>query len=567
MDTLLIQSVPLLEKSESSDIPETTGSLLVPDPDSEYGYKVEEMPESYGTTLTQEEFTEEFGSYHAINNVALSNYISFLLPFTASICHVYMLKRFLKPRLDRFHWVNHFLLAVLFFTLFKYRWWIRLPRGLYYLFPVMEMIFLLAVICLVCKGKFSKKVYAAVTFEAVFGLCQTLYTYGQLFFKEISSYLELPQNSEMLCLYSYMKDPAASINASEIVNIYLDWEKCLMLFVSCAVIVLSVRKLARAVNQNTEGIPRSELYFLLTPAFAAIVYSIFTGAAYFLVWNSVFVDWATWDDPLQSMTLYFMIPLMAVASLLCILYAYTIYQKLVVYVEEKQRAVILENQVNQMQGHIKEIEELYTGIRSMRHDMQNCLFDIKSLLAAQGIDVEEKDSELAGYFSGIGTALDTLNYSIHTGNPVTDVVLNGKARRAKDRGIQFDSEFRFPKDFGIDAFDLSIILNNSLDNALEACEILLEKDSEARTYIKISSFCKNNMFLMNVENSCDGVLLEAESSVGPRTRKKDTVQHGLGFQNILRCSEKYYGTAKYVCSGETFQLNVMLQKAEGASVD
>ena len=165
-----------------------------------------------------------------------------------------------------------------------------------------------------------------------------------------------------------------------------------MLFVSCAVIVLSVRKLARAVNQNTEGIPRSELYFLLTPAFAAIVYSIFTGAAYFLVWNSVFVDWATWDDPLQSMTLYFMIPLMAVASLLCILYAYTIYQKLVVYVEEKQRAVILENQVNQMQGHIKEIEELYTGIRSMRHDMQNCLFDIKSLLAAQGIDVEEKDS-------------------------------------------------------------------------------------------------------------------------------------------------------------------------------
>lgn len=567
MDTILIQSVSLLEKSESSDITETTGSLLVPDPDSEYGYKVEEMPESYGTTLTQEEFAEEFGSYHAINNVALSNYISFLLPLTVSICLVYLLKRFLKPRMEQFHWMNHFLLTILFFTLFKYRWWIRLPRGLYYLFPIMEVVLLFAVICLVCKGKCSKKLYVAVTFEAVFGLCQALYTYGQLFFKEISSYLELFQDSEMFCLYSYIKDPASSINASETVNIYLDWEKCLMLFVSSAVVVLSVRKLARAVNQNIEGIPRSELYFLLTPAFAAIVYSIFTGAAYFLVSNSVFVDWATWDDPLQSMTLYFMIPLLAVASLLCILYAYTIYQKLVSYVEEKQRAVILENQVNQMQGHIKEIEELYTGIRSMRHDMQNCLFDIKSLLAAQGIDVDEKDSELAGYFSGIGTALDTLNFSIHTGNPVTDVVLNGKARRAKELGIQFDSEFRFPKDYGIDAFDLSIILNNSLDNALEACELLLEKDSEARTYIKISSFCKNNMFLMTVENSCDGVLLDTESSAGPRTRKKDTVQHGLGFQNILRCSEKYYGTAEYVCSGEAFQLSVMLQKAEGASVD
>ena len=49
-----------------------------------------------------------------------------------------------------------------------------------------------------------------------------------------------------------------------------------------------------------------------------------------------------------------------------------------------------------------------------------------------------KSSGLAGYFSGIGTALDTLKFSIHTGNPVTDVVLNGKARRAKEHGILFD---------------------------------------------------------------------------------------------------------------------------------
>lgn len=98
------------------------------------------------------------------------------------------------------------------------------------------------------------------------------------------------------------------------------------------------------------------------------------------------------------MTLYFMIPFLAAAFLMCILYAYIIYQKLITYMEEKQRAVILENQVEQMQGHIREIERLYTGIRSMRHDMQNYLFDIKSLLAARGIDVEEKGSELAGYF-------------------------------------------------------------------------------------------------------------------------------------------------------------------------
>lgn len=45
-----------------------------------------------------------------------------------------------------------------------------------------------------------------------------------------------------------------------------------------------------------------------------------------------------------------------------------------------------------MQAHIREIEQLYTGVRSMRHDMQNYLFDIKSLLAAQGVSVEGEGS-------------------------------------------------------------------------------------------------------------------------------------------------------------------------------
>lgn len=387
--------------------------------------------------------------------------------------------------------------------------------------------------------------------------------WGVFFLERLGGYLGIASIVELFPLYSYMADPAdAYPYASLNIRIYLDWEACLMLVLSCAVMILSVRKLARGGHRNMEEIPRSELYFLLTPSFAGIVYSVFTEVARLLLKNSVFVNWATWDSPAQSMTLYFMIPFLAAAFLMCILYAYIIYQKLITYMEEKQRAVILENQVEQMQGHIREIERLYTGIRSMRHDMQNYLFDIKSLLAARGIDVEEKGSELAGYFAGIGTSLDALNYSIHTGHPVTDVVLNGKAGRTKERGIRFNSEFRFPADYGIDAFDLSIILNNSLDNALEACEILLGQKPEAGTYIEVKSCCKGNMFLLEMENSCDGVLLEAESAVAPLTRKKDAARHGLGFQNILRCSEKYFASAKYSCSGQTFHLTVMLQKAE-----
>ena len=61
--------------------------------------------------------------------------------------------------------------------------------------------------------------------------------------------------------------------------------------------------------------------------------------------------------------------------------------------------------MGQIQNHIGEIEQLYTGIRSVKHDMQNYLFDIKSLLAVEGIAVEEGDSELGNYLAGIGKSL------------------------------------------------------------------------------------------------------------------------------------------------------------------
>lgn len=398
MNAVLIKSVIFSEEPDTLETAENSGAVLVPDPDSENGYRVEEAPSTW-KTLTEEEYVAESSSENAIENMGLSSKFPFLFALTASICLVYLLNRFLKSGAGRIKWLGNILLTAVFFALFQHHWWIRLPRSVYYLFPVLEAILLLAVISLVSRKSFSKKIYIAVTFQAVFGLCEVLRSYGELFLERLGDCLGSTSDVELFPLYSYMADPAdAYPYASLNIRIYLDWEACLMLVLSCVVMILSVRKLARGGHRNMEEIPRSELYFLLTPAFAGIVYSVFTEVARLLLKNSVFVNWATWDSPAQSMTLYFMIPFLAAAFLMCILYAYIIYQKLITYMEEKQRAVILENQVEQMQGHIREIERLYTGIRSMRHDMQNYLFDIKSLLAARGIDVEEKGSELAGYF-------------------------------------------------------------------------------------------------------------------------------------------------------------------------
>ncbi len=50
---------------------------------------------------------------------------------------------------------------------------------------------------------------------------------------------------------------------------------------------------------------------------------------------------------------------------------------------------------------------------------------------------------------------------------MTDVILLEWKREAQEKEIQFCSEFYYPTGSGINAFDISVILNNALQSAVE----------------------------------------------------------------------------------------------------
>ncbi len=557
MDEFDIQTVSDSENPSPSDSSELNSLQLVPDPESENGWRVEKNP-SVSLVPVEEVYTEEqLRSMNGVEYAALSEQLSFLFPAVAGICLVCLLARCLKPRLRIPHWISSSLLTGLSFLVFYRGWQNFLPDSLSPLLPVLDMVLLFGLLTLFCRGRISKRIYLSITFLALYELCSVLYLYGKQFLEKLCGYFHVSTSPSLFPVYSWVVNPGEA-SWRMTITVGVDWAGCLMLLLSCIILILSVRKLTRFAPGEEEGIPRNELLFLLSPAFTGIVFFTFTNVSRSLLVNPAFLKWTARGNPFFDLSLYFLIFFVAATTILCILYAYNIYQKLIASMQDKQRAALLASQVDQMQAHIREIEQLYTGVRSMRHDMQNYLFDIKSLLAAQGVSVEG-EGELAGYFSGIGTALDALNFYFHTGNPVTDVVLNGKYQQAKSLGIQFDSEFLFPSDYGIDVFDLSIILNNALNNALEACEVLSGSDPEAERFISVTSYCKNNMFLIEVKNSFDGTVCVTEDG-GLKSRKQDTHRHGLGFQNIVRCADKYLGSADYTCCDRTFTLIVMLQK-------
>lgn len=75
--------------------------------------------------------------------------------------------------------------------------------------------------------------------------------------------------------------------------------------------------------------------------------------------------------------------------------------------------------------------------------------------------------EAKAYSDELKAELANMSGAGRSGNPVTDVILQEFKKESERSGISFCTEFYFPTDSGINVFDVSIILNNALQNALE----------------------------------------------------------------------------------------------------
>ena len=201
-----------------------------------------------------------------------------------------------------------------------------------------------------------------------------------------------------------------------------------------------------------------------------------------------------------------------------------------------------------MTEHVQDMERLYDGIRSMRHDMNNCIADMEQLFYA------DKDAEAGKYLYRMKNALDALTFRYNTGNPVSDVVMNRKWQECENEGIELTSEFIYSEQLGIEAFDLGILLNNALDNAIEACRKCAGKQM---LHIRVRSYQKGRMFFIHMENDCDSRLSAVSKTL--QTTKPDKWMHGIGMQNMRSVVERYLGTMSYEIRDDVFILTIMLQ--------
>ena len=322
----------------------------------------------------------------------------------------------------------------------------------------------------------------------------------------------------------------------------------------CALLFVSTRKIAGSYCSKEKGQMGKEVVFYLLPSVAGVLVSVLVCLLVITVTDGVPV--LLYE---RYPVLYIIIPMTALVLLGAIVFSFRIYQNIAALQEERAEKIVLENQITQMQSSMVEMEHLYDGIRSVKHDMKNHMTVLQNLIQKR---YSGEDEEIRQYFEGMYQSVEQLDSRVHTGNAVSDAVVGSKFHYAakKVKGIKLDAKgFMLSDAVTIKAYDMGIILNNGLDNAIEACMRMREKQPDAEAYITIRSFRAKNMYFIEIENSFDGTALFDKDNGFPISTKEDKEVHGIGLKNIRKCAVKYGGDMDCIVKGNRFTLSVMVK--------
>lgn len=183
--------------------------------------------------------------------------------------------------------------------------------------------------------------------------------------------------------------------------------------------------------------------------------------------------------------------------------------------------------------------------RRARHDLRQHLAAVQSY-----IDQDDKKG-LSEYIDIYKNRLpaDTLEY--FCANGVVNAVISYYASQARDAGTSFAAKVTYPKDCPVSDTDMTVLLGNLLENAVEACK----RDTADTKFIKLRVKQKGpSMLLVLVDNSCVSAVAFEDGT--PLSSKREGV--GIGVASVREIAARYGGVARFEQKDGVFYASVRL---------
>lgn len=432
----------------------------------------------------------------------------------------YLYYRFVKPFLNKSRYVCF--VGIVYFAVMLV---LYMSYGMLHIdgwvAGVIDMAAVFAVMCMIDRRNFRQKVFLAIIMYLIEWMSGGI---ELIVINSLFEYALLPiSDRPVLQFVIYIM--------IEIVDVVLSYFVMAYLF----------RIVDKAYICKREDMSRKELGLMLAAPLSVLMGHMilkFSSGVYEKDMNQYI--WNTHSGYLWITALYQLVSFVAIMA------AIVIYQNIKESHRNEKENAILSEQIEHTKRHMKEVERLYCDIRSLRHDMGNHVATLEHLF------LKNEAQETEQYLQRLKEQLNEITPEFRSGNPITDVILTEKQKEAREKGIDFRCNYHYPTKTGIDAFDVSVILNNALANAIEGASM------SKNPYVSISSYINKNAYMIEIKNSFEKRLEINEESGLPETTKGDEESHGFGLLNIRKVARKYSGDIDIGQDGKNFLLSIML---------
>ncbi len=230
-------------------------------------------------------------------------------------------------------------------------------------------------------------------------------------------------------------------------------------------------------------------------------------------------------------------------------FIFEICQKLYENMEVEHENAIFAQQLELITKHTEEQKRIFDKQKEFRHNLKNYCIGLRVC-----IEHDEKEKALDMLDNILVQGEPTKEAIVDTGNTLIDTLINYKCGVAKKYGINIGVDILVPEIIPkVECGDLSIILGNLIDNAIEAANECTDNKK-----IDISIGIRRGELVIDI---CNTYAKEPRTDKQGNfvSAKKDYENHGFGIKSVKKAVEKYDGNILFQIKEGAFETIIIIK--------
>lgn len=241
-------------------------------------------------------------------------------------------------------------------------------------------------------------------------------------------------------------------------------------------------------------------------------------------------------------------PANAIFMLVINLGALLIYNTVVNHIRVIHHNVELSEQNHQLlmkEVQYNNLQERITEARQAKHDIRHHISMMRDMLGK-------------GEYAKLGSYLDSYQKTVpddsfsYCENCAINVLLMYFAQQAKNYEIDYEVSALVPENLRIGDTDLSVLLGNLLENAIDGCKTL----PPDKRHIQLTARTDSSAVFFVVDNTFDGFVIKDKNHRYLTTKEGGS---GLGLQSVRSIVAQYNGSISIQNTDDTFCVSIMLE--------